>query len=183
MSRALVSSVFVALVAFPWLSVAAQNPPRVRRSQPATLSQTMGTTVVTVKYNRPVARGRELFGQLVPYGRVWHPGADEATSLEFSADITFAGQPVAAGKYTLWTIPGAEEWTIILSKAADVFHTPYPGEARDLLRVQIKPKPGAHMESLAYYFPVADSDVATLVLHWGQVVIEMPITVKPAGQG
>jgi hypothetical protein len=164
------------LVGSPWSDAYGQRTPRVRRSQPATVSQTVGAATITIRYNRPIARGRELFGNLVPYGKVWCPCADEASNIELSHDVTFAGQPVTAGKYTIWTIPTADEWTVILSKAADAFHTPYP-EGQDALRVQVKPKSGPHMEALAYYFPVADSTAATLALHWGQTIVEIPIVL------
>ena len=136
--------------------------------------QTIRETNVTVRYNRPVARGRELFGALVPYGRPWCPGADEATTFEFSRDVTLAGQRVAAGKYGIWAIPSAGEWTLILSTAADAWHTPYP-EGKDAYRVQLRPRRGSHMEALAFYFPVADSTAATLAFHWGETVVDIPI--------
>lgn len=77
-------------------------------------------------YNRAVARGRELFGALVPYGEVWDPGADEATRIELSHRVTITGQPLPAGRYSIWTIPDPDEWTLIFSRASKVEHIPYP---------------------------------------------------------
>ena len=168
------------LIAFPFLTAllllgfTRVNNQRVRRSQPAMVMQTIRETVVTVRYNRPVARGRELFGALVPWGKPWCPGADEVTSFEFSRDVMLAGQRVAAGKYGIWAIPNAEEWTLILSTASDAWHTPYP-EGKDAHRLQLRSKRGSHMEALAFYFPVADSTTATLAMHWGETVVEVPI--------
>jgi len=71
-------------------------------------------------------------------------------------------QPLAAGKYSIWAIPGPDEWTLIFSRAADVFHIPYPGEARDALRLKVKPQAGPFLESLAFYFPAADAERALL---------------------
>src|SRR5206468_1388901 len=117
---------------------------------------------VTIVYNRPSARGRTLFGKdgVVVWGRVWCPGADAASTIAVSTDVTIGGQPLAAGKYSIWAIPGPDEWTLIFSRAADVFHVPYPGESKDALRLKVKPQAGPFMESLAYYFPAVDGDRA-----------------------
>jgi hypothetical protein len=151
---------------------------KVVRSQRGTLSQKIANTDLTIEYGRPVARGRALFGALVAYGRVWHPGADQGTTFATTRDIQVNGQPLPAGKYSLWTIPGADAWTFIFSRDADAFHTSYPGEARDALRVTVKPEQGAHMESMAYYFPAVDGKDATLRLHWGTVIVPLAIKVQ-----
>jgi hypothetical protein len=150
---------------------------KVVRSQRGTVSQKIANTDVTIEFGRPVARGRTLFGALVPYGRVWHPGADQGTTFTVTRDIQVNGEALPAGKYSLWTIPGAEAWTFMFSRDADAFHTSYPGEARDALRLTVKPEQGAHMESMSYYFPVVDGKDATLRLHWGAVVVPMSIKV------
>lgn len=147
-------------------------------SQHGTVSQRVGETDIAISYNRPVARGRTLFGGLVRYGRVWHPGADSATTITFSRDVTIEGHDLAAGAYTLWTIPQPDEWTVIFSRAVHVFHTPYPGDSFDVLRVPVKPEHGAHMEVLAYYFPVVGPDAAILRLHWGETVVSLHIHTK-----
>jgi hypothetical protein len=115
---------------------------------------------------------------VVRWGRVWNPGADSATSIRFSKDVHVEDQPLAAGEYTLWVIPEeAEPWTMIFSRATHVFHTPYPGEARDALRLSVRPEQGAHMEVLAFYFPVVAPDSATLRLHWGTTIVPLRIRV------
>jgi hypothetical protein len=149
-----------------------------RHSQPATLTQTIGATQVTIIYNRPSARGRKLFGGVVAWGKVWCPGADEATTLTVSKDVLVAGQPLAVGKYSVWAIPAPEAWTVIFSKAAAVFHVPYPGAALDALRITLKPATGPFFETLAFYFPTVGSDRALLDLHWGETIIEIPMSVK-----
>lgn len=149
-------------------------------SQHATVSQQLGSTQVTIVYNRPSARGRTLFGHdgVVAWGRVWCPGADSASTIAVSRDVTIGGQPLAAGKYSIWAIPGPDEWTLIFSRAADVFHIPYPGAAQDALRLKVKPQTGPFMESLAYYFPAANADRALLNLHWGETVVQVPLAVR-----
>jgi Protein of unknown function (DUF2911) len=166
-----------ALVAFAALSpVAAQQEPKVKPSQHGTVSQRIADTTITIEYNRPVARGRELFGKLVPYGRVWCPCADDATTIEVSTRITIEGQELPAGKYSVWTEPDAEKWTVIFSKTADAWHTRYPA-GQDALRLQVTPRAGSHMETMAFYFPVVDGHKGELAFHWGTVVVPMRIEV------
>jgi len=149
----------------------------VSKSQAAAVSQRIANTEITLTYSRPVARGRALFGALVPYDEVWNPGADQATAMAVTRDIRVNGQPLAAGKYSLWVIPRPETWTVIFSGAADVYHTPYPGESSDVLRLDVRPEQGPHMEVLAFYFPVVEGKDATLRLHWGDVMVPIAITV------
>ena len=146
----------------------------VKKSQHATVTQTVGRTEVVIEYNRPVARGRALFGGIVPYGAAWNPGADRATAISFSRAVRVDGWPVRAGKYSVWMIPDTARWTFILSRAADVFHTPYPA-GKDALRLEVTPRSGAHVETLAFYFPVVDGTRAELVMHWGRTVV--PVTI------
>ena len=148
-----------------------------RKSQPAMVRQRMGATEIAVVYNRPAARGRRLFGGIVPYGEVWNPGADEATRIETSADVRLNGQVLPAGKYSIWAIPQAGEWTVIFSRAHDVPHVPYP-EGKDALRIRVRPQAGPHVESLGFSFPVATADSAVLALQWGTVVV--PMRIEPA---
>ncbi len=154
---------------------------RVRRSQRGTVSQHVADTRIRIEYNRPVARGRTLFGGLVDWNEVWHPGADEATTLEVTDDVLIAGERLPAGTYSVWTIPRPDEWTLIFSAAADVWHTPYP-RGHDALRVSLEPIDGAHMETLAFYFPVVSSDATTLHLHWGTTIVPIPIRLMPDGR-
>lgn len=146
-------------------------------SQRGSVFQRVGRTDITVTYNRPVARGRTLFGGVVRWGRVWNPGADSATTVAFSRDVRVQDQPLPAGRYSLWVIADSTTpWTVIFSRAADVFHTPYPGEERDALRVTAMPERGSHMEVLAFYFPVVAPGSAVLRLHWGETVL--PLVIK-----
>jgi hypothetical protein len=157
-------------------SAQAQEP---RPSQRGTVSQTINTTVVTVTYDRPVARGRQLFGPsgLMDWGARWTPGANRATILEFSRDVTIAGNNVPAGKYSVWTILGETEWTLILNRGWDSHHAIYPGDDKEALRMTVRPERGAHMETLAWYFPVVGPYEATLRMHWGEVMLPIRIEV------
>ena len=148
-------------------------------SQRARVDQTIAFTDISVVYGRPVARGRVLFGDsaLVKYGNIWHPGADSATRITFSHDLVLEGREVKAGEYSVWLLPRATgPWTFILNRSAHVFHQPYPGEASDYLRLEVTPERGAHMETLAFYFPVVLRDEAVMRIHWGEVIV--PVKLK-----
>jgi len=148
-----------------------------RRSQPALVVQRLGATKVSVRYNRPSARGRELFGGIVPWDSVWNPGADEATRLSTSRDLAVGGRMLAAGDYSIWMIPdSAEAWTVIFSRAADVPHVPYP-EGEDALRLLITPQRTPFVETLSFSFPAATPDSALLLFQWGETTI--PIGLRP----
>ena len=151
---------------------------RVTKSQRGTVTQKVANTDITIDYGRPVARGREIYGSLVPYGRIWHPGANDATSMTVSRDVEVNGKPLPKGSYSLWTIPRADSWTFVFNTVADTFHTSYPGEHRDALRLEVKPETGAQMETLTYYFPVVDGKDATLRFHWGTVIVPLAIKVQ-----
>ena len=169
--------VALALVALP----AAACAQRIPLSQHGTVTQRVGTTDIQISYNRPVARGRELFGGIVPWGRRWHPGADSATTITFSAPVTVQGHDLHAGRYTLWTIPerAPEPWTVIFNKGTGVWHTNYPGEAQDALRVTAAAEEGQQMEVLTFYFPVVAADSAVLRLHWGETIVPLVIKTRP----
>jgi hypothetical protein len=147
-------------------------------SQHGTVSQRVAFTDISVIYNRPTARGRELFGDsgVVHWGRVWNPGADSATHIVLSQDVKVNGQRLEAGEYSLWLIPAPTgPWTLIFNRKAHVFHTPYPGPDGDALRLQVAPESGAHLETLTIYFPEVLRDTAVLRIHWGEVVIPLNI--------
>jgi Protein of unknown function (DUF2911) len=169
------AAVAIALVLAP--SLGAQDAPRPRRSQQAGVVQLLGTTRVEVRYSRPSARGRELFGALVPWGRVWTPGADTATSVTFTHPVRVNGQSLAAGAYSLWTIPGEARWTIIFSTAHPVWHLPYPA-GRDVLRIESTPREGPHAELLTFAFPAVDGLTGELVMHWGTTVVPIAIEAE-----
>ena len=166
------------LVVVALLAQHAAHAPAIKPSQHGTVTQRVAGTLITLDYNRPVARGRDLFGALVPYDKVWCPGADNCTTITLSTDITIEGRALPAGTYSLWAKPGAGKWSIIVNRAQPVFHTAYQSVAdQDILTLEITPRAGTHMETLAFYFPVVDGKHTELVLHWGTVVVPMSIDV------
>jgi hypothetical protein len=153
----------------------AQNP---RRSQRAEIMQMIGETEVRVMYIRPVARGRELFGKLVPFGRTWTPSADSAMRISVTTDVQVEGQTLKAGSYSIWAIPDSTEWTIIFNRKAEAFHIGTYRESDDALRVKSKVDSLPHVETLTLAFPVVDGKKATMRIQWGTtataVAIEVP---------
>ena len=157
---------------------------RIAPSQRGSVSQTIAFTDVSIVYGRPVARGRTLFGGIVAWNDVWHPGADSASRVTFSHDVRVEGRDVKAGEYSVWLVPRERApWTVIFSRTARAWHRTYPGEAEDALRVDVATERGAHMESLAYYFPVVDGDSATLRIHWGETIVPLHLVApwRPGG--
>src|SRR5262249_38021935 len=150
---------------------------QVSKSQAAAIGQRIATTEIGVTYSRPVARGRQLFGALVPHGQIWTPGADKATAITVSRNISVNGIALSKGSYSMWTIPRPDRWTVILNKKADAYHTDYPGEAQDALRVDVAPHTVPHVETLTFSFPVIDGKDAVLEFAWGELAIPLSIRV------
>jgi len=147
------------------------------KSQLGGLTQMVLSTKIDIVYRRPVARGRALFGSLVPWGEIWTPSADSAARITFSRPVTVNGSPLAAGTYGVWTIPDSAQWTVIFNSAAAAFHLRYP-EGKDVLRVKAIPTKGDHVETLEFGFPTVDADSATLALRWGTTVVPLTIRVQ-----
>jgi DUF2911 family protein len=148
-------------------------------SQRGSVTQMVAFTEISVVYGRPVARGRALFGALVPWDTIWHPGADSATRITLSHDVLLEGKPLKAGEYTLWLIPReSTPWTLIVSRAAHVFHKPYPGQQFEVMRVDVTPEQVSPVESLTIYFPKVLRDEAVMRVHWGTTAV--PIHIKAA---
>lgn len=97
-----------------------------------------GGKSITVDYSSPRAKGRKIFGGLVPYGEVWRAGANEATTFVTTSDLMVGGKHVPAGNYTLFVIPNADKWTLIISKKTGEWGIPYPGSDSDLVRVDMQ---------------------------------------------
>lgn len=151
-------------------------------SQRGSVSQTIAFTDITITYGRPVARGRTLFGQLVPWDTVWHPGADSATRIVINHDILVEGHELKAGEYSLWLLPREHRpWSFIFNRVAHTFHTPYPGASHEALRVDVTPETLSHMETMAIYFPLVLRDEGQLRIHWGTtgVTVKLKAPYRP----
>jgi hypothetical protein len=144
-----------------------------RQSPPASVTETLKNgTVVIIDYSQPSLKGRTIGDQVAPYGEVWRTGANEATIFQVSKDVKFEGQSLPAGKYSLYSIPGENEWTIIINKTWDQWGTVY-NESEDVLRVKVKPvKKGEAVEKMT--FKVNKEGKVSLL--WGEV--EVPFNVQ-----
>lgn len=121
-------------------AVIAQDKPA---SPQATVEGKLGAANVKIVYCQPSAKGRKIMGGLVPYGEVWRTGANDATTIEFDKAVKIEGKDLAAGKYSLFTIPGENEWTIIINKDAKQWGAYKYKQESDVLRVTVKPTKAA----------------------------------------
>lgn len=149
------------------------TPPPV--SPAATVGQTIGLTNVTINYSRPSVKGRQIWGALVPYGQVWRTGANWATVFTVSDDVTINGQKLPAGTYSLHTIPGQDEWTIIFNKVAKQWGSFNYDEKQDALRVKARPVSAPMHEMLTIDFQNVTMDKADVVLAWDRLAV--PFTI------
>jgi hypothetical protein len=147
-----------------------------RPSPSSTLTQTVGLTDVTIKYSRPGVKGRAIWDALVPYDKVWRTGANEATTISFSDDVTVNGQKLAKGTYSLHTIPGAAKWTLIFNSVADQWGSYTYDPAKDVLRVDATPESGDFHEWLTFDVPDMTTDTAKIAIRWEKIVV--PFTVN-----
>lgn len=147
-----------------------------RESQRALVGQTLGVTDLTVRYHRPLVKGRKVWGGIVPYGEVWRAGANENTVFRVGSDVKVEGQPLAAGSYGLFMIPGPEEFTIIFSKNSTSWGHYYYTAKEDALRVKVKPRKAPYTHWLTYDFVERKPSEATVVLRWDE--LEVPIRVE-----
>lgn len=154
---------------------------QVRASERGGTSQTVDGTAITVEFGRPNTRGREnLFGGVVPFGKIWTPGANWATTIEVNKAITINGHDMPAGKYSVWLQVQPETWTAIFDPQPRRFHLMPPGESPDQVRFAIQPSTGSSTHMLTWSFPDVRATGATLELAWGTARIEFDIDVQPS---
>lgn len=133
---------------------------------------------VTVDYSSPRAKGRKVFGGLVPYGQVWRAGANEATTFVTTGDINVGGKTVPAGSYTMFAIPGEDKWTLVISKKTGEWGTAYPGPENDLARIDMKvSKTSAPVENFTIAFDKTGSG-CTMRIEWENTRASVDITAK-----
>jgi len=178
MYRTIFFLILLALTAFFGLSLQAQ----VRTPQPSptgSFEQAVGLSIVSLEYSRPGVKGRTIFGDLVPYGEVWRTGANQSTQITFSDDVTFGGKEVAAGAYALYTIPGKDEWTVMLyndlSLGGNVSNY---DESREYMRFSVEPQAAPMaFETMTFMLNDIKNNSANLYLLWDQTMVVMPIEV------
>ncbi|HYG22507.1 MAG TPA: DUF2911 domain-containing protein [Verrucomicrobiae bacterium] len=160
---------------------AAEQAPRVEFPAPSpasTLKQRVGLTDVEIVYSRPSVKGRKIFGGLVSHGEVWRTGANTATRITFSTPVRINGAEVPAGTYGLFTIPGENEWTVIISKGSEQWGSYRYDQKDDLVRVKAKPEKLAQsVETFTIGINDLRDDSATLAIEWEKVRVPVKIEV------
>jgi hypothetical protein len=160
-------------------STEAQNSKKELRISPmAEVMQTVGFTDVRIVYSRPGVKGRTIWGKLVPYDAVWRAGANEATKITFSTDVTIEGKKLKKGSYSFFAITGKNEWTLIFNKVADQWGAFEYNESEDALRVKVKTEKAVWQEWLSYTINKVSDTSAIIRLEWEKIKIPFKVEVK-----
>ncbi|HEV8434994.1 MAG TPA: DUF2911 domain-containing protein [Thermoanaerobaculia bacterium] len=147
------------------------------RSPAAVVSQRIGLTDIEIRYHRPQVNGRKIWGDLVPYGKVWRTGANTITTIRFSDPVTIDGHPLDAGTYGFHAIPTPAEWTLIFSKNSTTWGSFTYDQSEDALRVQVKPEPSPMHESMTFEVDHLQPDSAVVALEWENVRVPFRVGI------
>jgi len=181
MKRLSVPTLAVLSIALGASAASAQQLPLPASSPRATVTQTVGITDVSVDYSSPGLKGRKPFGSLVPFGKIWRAGANAATKVTFGRDAVVGDKPVPAGTYSLFFIPTAKTWTVVLNKNKDASEQSYD-EKQDLLRLEVKPDKAPKRERLTYLFANTTDDATRIDMEWDELRVSIPVKVDTAAQ-
>jgi hypothetical protein len=167
----------LAIVAALTSDLQAQGLKMPQASTGQTISQDFGLGKITLNYSRPNVKGRKIFGAMEPYGTVWRTGANSATIISFTEPVKIDGKELSAGDYGLFTIPGREEWTVILNKSSKQWGSYEYKEAEDVLRVKVKPiKLKDKVETFTIQFADVYPTSAKLQLMWENTAVNIELT-------
>lgn len=160
-----------------------KEPDPVRRKSPVAITKIQHAgTYIKIVYGQPYKNGRNIFGELIPYGEVWRTGANEATEIITTKDIKFAGQLLPAGTYALFTIPGKDTWTIILNSELGQWGAFEYNSGRDIMRVDL---PATKTEQVTEAFTIQFGEVTSgstkILMKWDQTVVRIPISFIGSG--
>lgn len=171
MKRLFLSVATVAIVCLASAQVKLPAP-----SPAQTVKQDFGLSAIELSYSRPAVKGRKVYGDLVPFDKVWRTGANGATTLTFGDDVIIGGKNIAAGKYGLLTIPGKSSWQIIITKQTDVTSPAAYKQEEDVVRVTAKPVAlPASVETFAIHFANIKPESCDLVILWDKTMVTLPI--------
>lgn len=147
-----------------------------RESQRASVSQRIELTDITIHYHRPLAKGRKIWGEMVPYGKVWRAGANENTTIEFSDPVSVEGQRLAKGVYGLHMIPTEDAWTIVFSKNSTAWGSFTYDDKEDALRITVKPRVEAFStDALTYSFDSVEPGATTIAMRWDKLAVSFKV--------
>ena len=162
--------------------LASAQQPQLRTPAPSTsqtVKQEFGISNVELSYSRPSIRGRAIFGDLVPFGKVWRTGANNATTITFGDEVVIGGKTVPAGKYGLLTIPDKDNWTFIISKQTDVTSPADYKMDQDVVRVTAKPETlPFSVENFTIMFNDVKPTSMKIELIWDNVAVALPVTAE-----
>jgi Protein of unknown function (DUF2911) len=165
-------------------SAMAAEPPKVEfpaASPACSLKQRVGLTDVQIDYSRPAVKGRQIFGDLVPYGKVWRTGANQATKIVFSTPVKLNGTEIPAGTYALMTIPGKDEWTIIINKGSEQWGAYKYDEKTDVARIKAKPITLSEpVESFTIEVNKIKDDSSVIDISWDKTDVPIKLQVEYA---
>lgn len=169
------ASLLLILTIFSCLSLFAQL--KTPKSSPfSRIEQTVGLSKITVAYSRPGVKGRKIFGELVDYSKVWRTGANSATTVSFSQDVKIGGKELKAGEYSLFSIPGEKEWTIIFNKETNLWGSFDYKEGEDMLRVKVPAQKLDHLvETFTIDFYNLHNNGATMSIAWEHTKVAFEI--------
>ncbi|GAB3193892.1 heat shock protein HslJ [Pontibacter aydingkolensis] len=167
------TSLAMLLIAVLFSATAWAQDAKPKASPAASAEGKIGNANVTVNYSSPAVKGRTVWGELVPYGKVWRSGANEATTVTFDKDVMIEGKPLAAGTYSFYTIPGEDKWTVIFNKTAKQWGTQYD-EKQDALRVDVTPRKAKSMNERLKYDVTKDG----LLLSWENMEVPVKVSAK-----
>lgn len=145
----------------------------------ASFEQVVGLTTISMEYSRPGVKGRTVFGELVPYGKIWRTGANQSTKITFSDDVKLAGKDVEAGTYGIYSIPGESEWTVMLYTDLSLGgHVSEYDEEKEYVRFTVESQdfPGP-VESLTFMVGNISDNSASIYLIWENTMISIPVEV------
>lgn len=156
-----------------------ENPIELPVSSPkAVIHQQIGVTDISISYNRPQVKGREIFGKLIPFGKVWRTGADQNTVLTFTTDVQINGTEVKAGAYGLHTIPNKDRWIVILNKETKAWGSYFYNKEKDVLRFEVPTATTAMKEAMTFAFTEISKNSTTISLNWEKTSIAFEITMN-----
>ena len=165
---------FISFTSFSQL----KTPPA---SPAAEIEQVVGLTEIEVDYNRPSRKGREIFGNLVPYGKLWRTGANSSTKISFSTDVVIEGKTIEEGTYSIFSIPNEGNWDVILYSQAEVWGVPRDWDDSKIVFnsnfESVKYKDGYQLETFSISFKNVTNNDVDLVLSWGDIYVTVPIRV------
>lgn len=153
---------------------------QVKMPQPSTtqtIKQEFGMGAIELTYSRPVAKGRKIYGDLVPYNKLWRTGANAATRITFTDPVELGGKKVDTGTYVLYSIPGLDSWEIILNKGLNNWGTDGYKESEDVIHFRVEPiKAKANIETFTIQFANVKSESCELHIMWAKTTVSIPVT-------